>query len=36
MGEYYNWTNIDCKEYIDSVAFDFGQNFINQCRPKEN
>ena len=27
MGEYYNWTTIDCKEYIDSVAFDFGSKF---------
>ncbi len=27
MGEYYNWINIDRKEYIDPVDFDFGSKF---------
>ena len=27
MGEYYNWVNIDKKEYITPRDFDYGNKF---------
>ena len=31
MGEYYQWVNVDKKEYICPEDFDYGSNFTNLC-----
>lgn len=37
MGEYYNWVNVDRKEYISPGDFDYGAKIQESlCRGKEN
>lgn len=30
MGEYYNWINVDKREYICPADFGYGISFVNQ------